>query len=223
MNKSELIQIIKEELNSILSDGAKLSADDPNNLHGDDRTQRQFVIDLAKSNRNIISISDISRALGVTNAEIYNTYSRLIRKYSNKENEFQVIIPGQPFRYEAIYEYVGSDKSDDEKPSKEELIKVGSELYKAAQTVYYSINRHDPKLGSRPVAFLGLRADEDARPYASMLPKESGYELRGIGDPETGTINKKWKVFFADKFKEKCEQLKNHEKVKFEFVEEDSI
>ena len=104
MNISELRTIIREEISRIVTEKGS------GNLHGDDRTQRQYLIDLANKNPDkIISLTIIADALGKTKDEVRDTYARQIRYYNNKDNDFVKIVDEVPYHSCAIYRLVGEE------------------------------------------------------------------------------------------------------------------
>lgn len=136
------------------------------NLHGDERTQKQFVIDLAKAKKDglqTISISEIATALHVPNKMISGTYARLIRYFNDRPNLFRMVIPGEPFRQEAIYQYIGEEPKKyltaDDIEAKEAEQKE-RELFKTLKTgKYYFVYRD--KDGENVGAQLHLKAWEN--------------------------------------------------------------
>lgn len=191
----------------------KLNIDDPGNLHGDERTQRQFVIDLAKKIGGYISISDIASALDRTNDEIAGNYARLIRHFGNKDNEFVKVVPEEPFKSAAIYQYVGKDMTDKqidiEDKKKEELIK-----FKNAMPYYYAIRKKIPNKGRQTIAWLKLRKDENPTEYSKMLNFTDKYFLDTV--PFADNPGRKFKIINKDLFKSIIEKIESGQKVKFE-------
>lgn len=177
MSKFNLNEFIQYEIKRNLAERSlqeKLPIGHESNLHGDERTQRQFVIDLASQHPfGLISISDIADALSTTRDAIRDNYARQIRYYADKE-DFDKIISEVPFRSAAIYQLVAREKSAP--LSKQQLEKIRDEeekKYDDTTGVYYSI--YSWTKGDRnPInlAFLNLREDDDVKKYKSKLPKQ---------------------------------------------------
>ncbi len=177
MKKFNLTEYIQKELKRALFEkyiSEKLNVTDPGNLHGDERTQRQFVIDLAKSNPfGLISISDIADALDTTRDAIRNTYARQIRFYADRE-DFDKIISEVPFRSAAVYQLVGREHSVPLTKQQLDAVKKEEEQKYADTTgVFYSIytwtkEQENPFV----IGYLNLREDENVKEYANKLPKE---------------------------------------------------
>jgi len=160
------------KLRNLLNEKLEVGSD--SNLHGDDRTQRQFVIDLASQHPfGTISISDIAEALNTTRAEVKDNYARLIRHYDDRE-DFTKIVSEVPFHSAAIYQLTA--RAHSAPLSKEQLNKVRSEeerKYADTTGVFYSIYRWT-KEDTNPmsIAYLNLREDDNVKEYAAKLPKQ---------------------------------------------------
>jgi hypothetical protein len=200
MKKSELISLIKEVLQDMTS---KIKED---NIHGEG-TQRQFVINLAKKLGGYISISDIADALGLTNDDVRNNYARLIRYFSNKNNDFEKVVPEVPFRSAAIYKYVGADMTPKQIDMAEKKFEE-EKKFKAAMPYFYPIRKQIPGKGRIPVAWLRLRRDADPKEYVAMLPQTNKYYLDTI--PFADNPGKGQKILSSEQFKELAEKLKQN-------------
>lgn len=152
----------------------KLSLSDPGNLHGDERTQRQFVMDLASENPfGLISISDIADKLNTTRDAVRNSYARLIRFYADR-SDFEKIIPEVPFRSSAVYQLVSRAKSAPiDKITMEKIKREEEKKYGNTTGVYYSIYTYSKK-DTNPIkiAYLNLRDDDNIKEYQKLLPKQ---------------------------------------------------
>lgn len=183
----------------------RVNNDDSTNLHFDSRTQRQFVIDLAKKLGGYITLSDIATALGVTNDDVKDNYGRLIRYFNNRENDFVKVVPEVPFRSAAIYQYVGADKSErqlDLSTKKEEELKK----FQESLPYYYNIRKRHVNQGLITVAFLRIRRDENINDYINMLPTSDLYYLDKT--PFVDNPGKKFKILGAIQFQELCDKLR---------------
>lgn len=180
MNKQELKEIVKKEVRFILAESylkkklfEKLDPDDERNLHGDSRTQRQFVIDLASKNpMGIISIADIAEALNTTRYDV-RSYARMIRDAS-WQKDFVKIIPGVPFKYSAVYQLVSmANRAPISKDDKKEIESNQKQKYKETEGVFYPIIMYD-KTGRNTVtlAYLNLPQGDDIKKYKKELPNE---------------------------------------------------
>lgn len=155
----------------------KLSIDDPGNLHGDERTQRQYVIDLANSNAmGLISLSDIADALNSTRDEVRNSYARIIRHYEDKD-DFVKVVPEVRFHSSAIYQLASRAKSNP--LSTQQLNQAKSEeekKYKDTISVYYPIYTYQ-KGYSNPIviAYLSLKPGDKVDQYKKMIPAQTEY------------------------------------------------
>lgn len=140
IKKTVVVEIAKKVIRSLINE--RLKIDSPGNLHGDTRTQREFVMDIAKQHPyGIISLSDIAVTLGTTNNAITNTYGRLIRDFGNKEEykkDFVKIIPEQPFRSAAVFQLRYKDRLTDEERRKAAMEEM--KKYKIANGIYYILN-----------------------------------------------------------------------------------
>lgn len=177
MSKFNLTEFIQKQVKIFLVEkyiSEKLAVDDPNNLHGDERTQRQFVMDLAAQNPfGLISISDIADALDTTRDAIRDNYARQIRFYADRE-DFDKVISEVPFRSAAVYQLVSRARSAPlSKQQMEQIKKEEEKKYDDTTGVYYSIyvwSKGD--INPLTIAYLNLRDDDDINKYKKMLPKQ---------------------------------------------------
>jgi len=173
MRLVELKKYIRKEITKLIRE-KRLRVGDENNLHGDERTQRQFVMDLASENpMGLISISDIANALNTTRDAIKDTYARQIRYYEDRD-DFVKVIPEIPFRSAAVYQLVSRAKSAPlSKQMKDEILKKQEQLYSDTKGVYYSVYTWT-KNDSNPITigYLNIREDDDINKYKRKLPKQ---------------------------------------------------
>ncbi len=187
MKLHELRKIIREVITEVTIK-ERLRIGDESNLHGDERTQRQFVIDLASQNpMGIISISDIASALNTTRNDIKDTYARLIRYYADRD-DFEKIIPEIPFKSSAIYQLVSRSKSAPISKQALEKIKDDEELkYKQTTGVFYPLFVRTPRR-SHLLALINLRDSDKIKDYEKLLPPEETIDGEVVS---YGILNKK--------------------------------
>lgn len=201
MKKSELVQIIREEIQAAVQEYAKVG--DPSNWHGTDESQRSWVMKLAaKDALGIISLSRIADALDVPRQAIHNTYGRIIRHYEDK-HDFKMIIPNVPFQSEAVYQLIGTPPL-----SEEDMQKVEAEeakLYKKTTGVYYSIRLHQKLNAAMPlICWLNLSKGENPEPYFAKIPDRDSYHIstkpleKGPKQGETIVTKDDWDAFVRD-------------------------
>jgi hypothetical protein len=167
----KLLNLIPKKIRNFIFE-LRLTPDSPSNLHGDERTQRQFVIDLASQHPfGLISLSDIAEALETTRDDVRDNYARLIRYYANK-SDFEKIVPEVPFHSAAIYQLVSRAQSAPISPDQLNKIKHEEELkYKGTTGVFYAVST-DSSTQHITLGYLNLRDDEDVNKYKQMMPAE---------------------------------------------------
>lgn len=218
--KNTLKKLIKEELRRVLIEKIffeRLKINDPGNLHGDERTQREFIISIASENPfGLISISDIADKLNTTRDAVRNSYARLIRFYSDR-SDFEKIIPEVPFKSAAVYQLVSRAKSAPiDKTTLEKIKREEEKKYGNTTGVYYSIYTYSKK-DTNPIkiGYLNLREDDDIREYQKLLPKKQDI----YGETYYYAINDKQMSRLSDEKKDKIitpEQFKEFIKKEFE-------
>lgn len=166
-----LFDLVPKSIKRLINE-LRLTPDSESNLHKDERTQRQFVIDLAAENPyGLISISDVAGALNTTRDAIRNNYARQIRYYADKD-DFTKVVPEVPFRSAAIYQLVSHSKSAP--LSRQQLDKIQDEeelKYKKTTGVFYPVYmRQKNESRSVLVGLLNLRQSDDVREYQKLLP-----------------------------------------------------
>jgi len=184
----KLSNLIPKYIKNLISE-LRLTPDSESNLHKDERTQRQFVIDLASENPyGLISISDIADALNTTRDAIRNNYARQIRFFANKD-DFTKIVTEVPFRSAAVYQLVSHSKSAP--LSRQQLDKIQDEeelKYKKTTGVFYPVYMRQKNVGkSTLMGLLNLRQNDDVKLYQQLLPAPQVIE----GDVYTYSINDK--------------------------------
>lgn len=178
MKLHELKKIINEVIADVLME-ARLHVGDEGNLHGDERTQRQFVMDLAAQNpMGLISISDIANALDTTRDSIRDTYARQIRYYADRE-DFDKVISEVPFQSAAVYQLVSRENSAPlTKQMKDEILRHQEKLYSDTTGVYYSIYMWTKnEINPIKIGYLNIRDDDNIEKYKNKLPKQ--YKVYG--------------------------------------------
>lgn len=165
----KLFNLLPKKVQKFLNE-LRLTPDSPSNLHGDERTQRQFVIDLASQHPfGLISISDIADALNTTRDDIRDTYARQIRYYADRD-DFEKIVPEVPFRSSAIYQLVSRAKSAPLSRNELEQIKDEEELkYKKTTGVFYPLFMRSSGR-SHLVGLINLRDSDKIKDYEKLLP-----------------------------------------------------
>lgn len=178
MAKLKLNEIVKLEIRKFLFEkfiSELLPVGHPSNLHGDERTQRQFVIDLASKNAmGIISISDIADALDTTRDQVQSYSRRMYLDSHRADDDFIKLVDEVPFQSAAIYQLISRAKSAPLSKQQIDVVKREEEKkYDATAGEYYSIyfwskNNVNPIT----VGYLNLRDDEDVRKYQKLMPKQ---------------------------------------------------